>query len=165
MRFFIAETGQSDAGDAFFKWISKRKLAKKQRVDDVKMMVKTRDQWLTTCMEHATHGESMEDLEKAQAWLGRAAVCFENAEDPDLRRKIAVHLDSIRFRETLYNMKPDYEVDDDDGSKVDYEVRAVHILVQLTKEGLLLEAARLCHDFMPLLGEYARTSLQRRLII
>jgi hypothetical protein len=161
MRFFIAETAESVAGTAFFKWISKLELASRQRVDDVEKMVKTRDQWITTGMEHAAHGESMDEFKEAQAWLGRAAVCFENAEDPDLQRKVEVNLQSILFREELYNKEVN---SDDDESKADCERRAVPLMAQLVKEGLLTEVSKLCHDVIPLLGEYAQKSLQQRLV-
>jgi len=161
-RFFIAETGPSLAGAMFAKWLINReeKLISRQNVDAVKKILKTTDQWVTQGMDYAKKAENEADFEQATKHLGRAAICFENAEESELQKKVVHHLESLRIRRKIY-YNDDKLVDDDDERS--FEEVAVATMANLAGDDLLTETNRFCRAVMPLLEDYTRQSLEERL--
>jgi hypothetical protein len=162
-RLFVAETGTSDSCDAFMRWCTDRKddlpaIAVKQDASNVEKMKKTHDEWISTGITYAIKAEETD--ETAMYWLEKALDCFELGEDTSLQDKAKAHRSCLQFREELENRG---EVVDS-SVQSNLEMEGVRILEQIIKEGLTLEAARVCDLLVPLLGTYSRESLKRRLV-
>lgn len=86
-RFFFVETGFSDAGQAFARWLaSEKKLVVKQDIIDVKEdRRKTADEWNSTGLQYAMNADSfIDDVTRAQFWLEKAVNCFKQGKDKEL---------------------------------------------------------------------------------
>jgi hypothetical protein len=152
---FFAETGKSDAGQAFFRRLTDQlKLATRQAVNDVEKMEKSSDEWRTVGVKYATYAESESD---PTYWMTKAIVCFKQSDDLSLVAKAELHLESIRFRacgDSEFGL---------DGEAFDIQVSK--LLLRLVEEGLTLEARRVYHRVLPLLDDYTKESLEKRLAV
>ena len=161
-RFFIAETGDSIAGQQFAKWLMtnrKEKLISKQDVEKVEKIVMTADQWATQGLDYAKRGEPRSDFDKAIKDLAHAKTCFKNAEDAALVQKSECHLQSLELRRKIYfrtDTSSLAEVIDDETT---LEEIAVPLMKKLADENLLVECHRLYSALEPLLEESHREML------
>jgi hypothetical protein len=160
-RLFVAETGPSDSCDAFMRWCTDRiePIAVKQDTSNVEKMKKTHDEWVSTGITYAIKAEETD--EKATYWLERALDCFEQGEDTSLQDKARAHRSCVHFREKLEEYRGKVV---DSSVQSELEMEGVEILEQIIRQGLTLEAARVCDLLVPLLGTYARESLKQRLV-
>merc|ERR1711865_376017 len=78
-RLFFAETHQSQAGEAFSRWILRSGFAEKQDV---------LDEWRSLGVEYAINAEAQDNTAlEADAWFKRSADCFRQANDDNLLEK------------------------------------------------------------------------------
>jgi hypothetical protein len=160
MRLFFAETGQSEAGTAFGKFVNRKKLCSKQKVVNVEKMVKTQDQWKATGMDYAKYAESADDFGRSKYWLEKAVACFENAEDPHLQEMAQTHLESLRLREKIYFNAEEVSGEDE----VELQARVAAWLEKFVFHGPLVEASQLCTAVLPYLGDFTRRKLEERVL-
>jgi len=156
-RLFIAETGPSTPGEAFFRWILDKEKAKKQDVEDVAKMVKSPDEWSATGIDYAMNAEAADEIDQAEFWLGKARFCFEQGQDHGLLSKAAIHSSSLAFRTKLEECERKDELD-----TAQLEQDGAELVQKLASEGLLLETRKVCDLLLPLLEDYARTALEQR---
>ena len=148
---YFAETRESEAGRAFFDRLTRQlSLASTQSAENVERMRKTPDEWRTTGVKYAVWGEADRDPTN---WLTKARHCFVQCEDETLLAKVDLHLESIAFR--------NFGFAEQDGEALDNFVAS--LLLRLLQNGLKLEARRAYEHALPLLDEYARENLEKRL--
>lgn len=159
-RFFVAETKDSIAGNAFVKWVTRQDLAVKQSLTTVEGVVKTADEWRSTGIDYAINAEVTDQLGRAEFWLHKATACFEKGEAKEFEQKAKAHSDSIRLREKIENGLEIQNMEDLEK----FQQRAASLLETLVDSGLRLEAAKLCDAILPYLEEFSRSRLQESLL-
>ena len=139
------------AGRAFFDRLTRQlSLASIQSAQNVERMKKTPDEWRTQGVKYAVWGEGDED---PTYWLTKAGHCFLQCEDEALVAKVNLHLESIGFRKIGFA--------EQEGAAMDDYVAS--LLLRLLRSGLTLEARRAYDHALPLVDDYARESLEKRL--
>lgn len=157
-RLFFVETGDSDAGKAFVRWLTaENELAMKQVVDDLQESVKSPDEWNSTGVQYAIYAEGQKD-DKVLFWLEKALYCFQQANDKKLQDKIMIHRESVEFREQWEDKEPGVDLSEEE---LETEVR--RHLQKLTEEGLLFEARLFCEVLLPKLDKFTSRNLRSRL--
>jgi len=161
-RLFFVETGDSEAGAAFVRWLTeKEKIATKQTIATTEQVVKTPDEWNALGMDYAMNADNSEELERTAFWLDKAANCFGEAKAKNLERYVAVHKASVELRRE-YEYKSyseERKIDNDELEKTTKET-----LESLIDAGLLREARQLCDVMLPFLQERLRRRLGEQLV-
>lgn len=148
---FFAETGTSDAGQAFTRFLKERELAHKRDQLDMEKIVMTPDQYISRGIHHAMIAETTRDsdFDVVLSFLKNAMYCFQRAGKEDLERVVLIQKESVEFRK-----KHEMGLVGIDQSS--FATAAASHLESLLKERLFLEGRMLCECALPLLDEYAQ---------
>ena len=120
----------------------------------------TKDEWLSSGMDHAEAAEAEQDLANAESLLDKAVYSFQQANDHDLAQKARLHRSSIRFKAKLPPV-PSQPVNEEFRA---LEIEAARRVENLLKESLLFEAEDLCTRLLPYLSNHSGERLKREVI-
>jgi hypothetical protein len=176
-RLLFVESTPTVAGEAFCRWLTTttarstvRKgepLAVRLRVIDVESLQMSVDEWVLSGLENAEAAEGCggDDAEAADSFLQKAVHCFERARSDGLAAKARTHRRAVQFRagiELAGAAGKDEAPDGNDGgggTRAELEASAAQILGQLFREGLWVEASRVCRLVLPYLPPYTQDRL------
>jgi len=165
-QLFFAETTSSFAGEAALKrYLTTPRekgevLATVNKVDDLKSMEMTNDQFCVLGIDNAELASSSEiEYEEALAFLKRSEYCFDKASNSELLTKTKTQLESMNLRSDLTS---GMNFAGDIGG--DLEEKAAEVIEKLLKENLLLECTNLLNTVVPVLPLYTQGKLEEAIV-
>ena len=157
---YVIETKRSVAGSAFFALAEARGLAQAQEVLSSSECLLTHDEWVSRGLDFASSAKESGEVDEEVTWLRRAAVCFDNAGNADMRRRARAHMHSAALRKRLQERGGMGGV----GAEMDVEIEGMRATRACIACNMLVEAAELCQELLPHLTTRSQQLLHSELL-
>ena len=142
---YLIETKRSAAGAAFFGHIKERGLAQSQELlSSADAALLTHDEWVSRGLDFAIASKDAAHIDDEMAWLRRATMCFESADNAEMKRRARAHLQSVLLRKQLRERGERHEA-----VEVEVEVEAMRAVRGCVASNMLREAMELCQELLP----------------